>query len=124
MKTLSPSNVRFRTGLVATIVAISLASMAAASTPGPRALGANRIGQPPGPPAPPAVRAVTTTTGTLPDGATWIIQTPEAWNGTLLLFEHGLVPPGQPNPSSSQTTTGAGPSGGVGSGTGGSPRKP
>ena len=32
-------------------------------------------------------------------------------------------PPGQPNPSSSQTTTGAGPSGGVGSETGGSPRK-
>jgi len=31
-------------------------------------------------------------------------------------------PPGQPNPSS-QTTTGAGPSGGVGSETGGSPRK-
>ena len=32
-------------------------------------------------------------------------------------------PPGQPNPSSSQTTTGAGPSGGPGSETGGSPRK-
>jgi hypothetical protein len=32
-------------------------------------------------------------------------------------------PPGQPNPSSSQTTTGAGPTGGLGSETGGSPRK-
>ncbi|GGN07644.1 alpha/beta hydrolase [Streptomyces fuscichromogenes] len=31
-------------------------------------------------------------TGTLPDGATWIADVPEHWNGTLLLFSHGFGP--------------------------------
>jgi pimeloyl-ACP methyl ester carboxylesterase len=44
-------------------------------------------------------RRVTTFTGTLPDGATWIVEAPVNWNGTLLLFAHGLVPPGAPNPA-------------------------
>ena len=31
-------------------------------------------------------------TGTLSDGATWIADVPENWNGTLLLFSHGFGP--------------------------------
>ncbi|MEV6764007.1 alpha/beta hydrolase [Streptomyces sp. NPDC051105] len=31
-------------------------------------------------------------TGTLADGATWIADVPERWNGTLLLFSHGFGP--------------------------------
>ncbi|WP_105971641.1 alpha/beta hydrolase [Streptomyces geranii] len=31
-------------------------------------------------------------TGTLADGATWIADVPEDWNGTLLLFSHGFGP--------------------------------
>ena len=42
--------------------------------------------------------ATTTTTGTLPDGATYLIQVPDPWNGTLLLYSHGYVTPGSPNP--------------------------
>lgn len=30
-------------------------------------------------------------TGTLPNGATYLIDVPEAWNGTLLLFSHGYA---------------------------------
>ena len=37
--------------------------------------------------------------GTLPDGSTWLIDVPTTWNGTLLLYGHGLVPPGSPNPA-------------------------
>lgn len=43
--------------------------------------------------------AVTTQTGTLPDGATYLIQVPSNWNGTLLLYSHGYVVPGTPNPA-------------------------
>jgi pimeloyl-ACP methyl ester carboxylesterase len=46
-----------------------------------------------------AVAAVTTYTGTLPDGATFLIQVPSPWNGTLLLYSHGYVIPGSPNPA-------------------------
>ena len=45
-----------------------------------------------------APAAVTTHDGTLPDGASWTIDVPANWNGTLLLFSHGLVPPGGDNP--------------------------
>jgi len=41
----------------------------------------------------------TTLTGTLPDGATYLIQVPDPWNGTLLLYSHGYVVPGSPNPA-------------------------
>jgi hypothetical protein len=37
----------------------------------------------------PAVAATTHSTGTLPDGATWISDLPSNWNGTLLLYSHG-----------------------------------
>ncbi len=44
--------------------------------------------------------AVTTTTGSLPDGATYLIQCPQgAWNGTLYLYSHGYVRPGGNNPA-------------------------
>ena len=43
---------------------------------------------------------VTTRTGTLPDGATYVIQVPANWqHGTLFLYSHGYVTPGSPNPA-------------------------
>jgi len=38
-------------------------------------------------------------TGTLPDGATYVIDVPPIWNGTLLLYSHGYVVPGSSNPA-------------------------
>jgi pimeloyl-ACP methyl ester carboxylesterase len=38
-------------------------------------------------------------TGSLPDGATYVIDIPANWNGTLLLYSHGYVTPGSPNPA-------------------------
>src|SRR5947208_16307702 len=46
-----------------------------------------------------ALRGVTTHTGTFADGATYLIEVPTNWNGTLLLFSHGYVGPGDPNPA-------------------------
>ncbi len=38
-------------------------------------------------------------TGSLPDGATYVIDVPATWNGTLLLYSHGYVEPGGQNPA-------------------------
>jgi pimeloyl-ACP methyl ester carboxylesterase len=38
-------------------------------------------------------------TGTLSDGATYVIDVPASWNGTLLLYSHGYVAPGSSNPA-------------------------
>ncbi len=38
-------------------------------------------------------------TGTLTDGATYAIDFPVSWNGALLLYSHGYVDPGAPNPA-------------------------
>jgi len=46
-----------------------------------------------------ASAAVTVTTGTLADGATYLIEVPSPWNGTLLLYSHGYVVPGHSNPA-------------------------
>src|SRR5262252_2874766 len=46
-----------------------------------------------------ASAGVTTITGTLSDGATFLIEVPSPWNGTLLLYSHGYVVPGSPNPA-------------------------
>ena len=46
-----------------------------------------------------AFAGVTTETGTLPDGATFLIEVPTPWNGTLLLYSHGYVTPGSANPA-------------------------
>jgi pimeloyl-ACP methyl ester carboxylesterase len=40
-----------------------------------------------------------TLTGTFADGATYLIQVPADWNGTLVLYSHGYVVPGTPNPA-------------------------
>lgn len=51
-------------------------------------------------PAADAQLTVTTRTGTLPDGATYVIQVPANWHhGTLFLYSHGYVPPGSSNPA-------------------------
>jgi len=42
---------------------------------------------------------VITKTGSLSDGATYLIQVPNNWNGTLFLYSHGYVTPGSPNPA-------------------------
>jgi len=42
---------------------------------------------------------VVTQKGTLPDGATFLIEVPANWNGTLFLYSHGYVVPGTPNPA-------------------------
>ena len=46
-----------------------------------------------------AQAGVTTRTGTLADGATYLIEVPARWNGTLFLYSHGYVIPGSPNPA-------------------------
>ncbi len=44
--------------------------------------------------------SVTTVNGSLPDAATYLIQCPAgAWNGTLFLYSHGYVRPGDANPA-------------------------
>jgi len=40
-----------------------------------------------------------TLSGPLPDGATYLIEVPANWNGTLFLYSHGYVTPGSPNPA-------------------------
>src|SRR6202047_935359 len=42
---------------------------------------------------------VTTVPGTLPDGATYLIEVPSNWNKTLFLYSHGYVEPGTANPA-------------------------
>jgi dienelactone hydrolase len=37
--------------------------------------------------------------GTLPGGAAYVVDVPARWNGTLLLYSHGYVPSGAPNPA-------------------------
>lgn len=46
-----------------------------------------------------AQAGVTAQTGALQDGATYLIEVPANWNGTLFLYSHGYVPPGSPNPA-------------------------
>jgi len=46
-----------------------------------------------------AAAATVTYSGTLADGATYKIEVPSNWNHTLLLYSHGYVVPGRPNPA-------------------------
>src|SRR5260370_6565262 len=46
-----------------------------------------------------AAEAVTTRRGTLRDGARYKIEVTGNWNHTLLLYSHGYVVPGDPNPA-------------------------
>lgn len=43
--------------------------------------------------------SVTTYQGKFADGATYLIQVPSNWNGTLVLYSHGYVVPGDSNPA-------------------------
>ena len=43
--------------------------------------------------------SVTKFTGTFKDGATYLIEVPANWNGTLFLYSHGYVVPGTNNPA-------------------------
>ena len=43
--------------------------------------------------------AITAQSGTLPDGAAYLIEVPSPWNGTLLLYSHGYIAPGSSNPA-------------------------
>lgn len=45
-----------------------------------------------------AQEGLRTYTGTFTDGATYIIEVPRDWNGSLFLYSHGYVLPGTPNP--------------------------
>src|ERR1700674_4694110 len=49
--------------------------------------------------SPEASATTTTITGHFGDGATYIIEVPSPWNKTLLLYSHGYVAPGNPNPA-------------------------
>jgi pimeloyl-ACP methyl ester carboxylesterase len=42
---------------------------------------------------------VKTYKGTFPDGASYLIEVPSNWNGTLVLYSHGYAIPGLPNPA-------------------------
>jgi pimeloyl-ACP methyl ester carboxylesterase len=46
-----------------------------------------------------SAQSVAMHTGTLPDGATYLIEVPPNWNGTLFLYSHGYVVPGSANPA-------------------------
>jgi len=46
-----------------------------------------------------AQAGITTIKGSLPDGATYLIEVPPNWNGTLFLYSHGYVIPGRANPA-------------------------
>jgi pimeloyl-ACP methyl ester carboxylesterase len=46
-----------------------------------------------------AQNGVTTHAGALDDGATYLIEVPANWNGTLFLYSHGYVVPGSANPA-------------------------
>ena len=75
------------TSFVRRVAAVTLATVALV----PAALTTSAAAASPTPPG--------TFTGTLADGASWVIRVPDDWNGTLLLYSHGLVPPGQENPA-------------------------
>src|ERR1700722_12619486 len=62
------------------------------------ALGAGQLALGAGPTVP-ASGSARTIAGTLHDGATYLIQVPAGWNGTLVLYSHGYVTPGSPNPA-------------------------
>jgi hypothetical protein len=80
----APSIRRLGALLAVSVAATAIGTTAAVAAPG--------TGPAPG-------RPPTNHQGTLPDGATWTIDVPAHWNGTLLLFSHGLVAPGDPNPA-------------------------
>jgi pimeloyl-ACP methyl ester carboxylesterase len=75
------------------------AVLLAAWSPGAAPSLASAGGQGPGAGGCATVTTARTLTGTLPDGATYLIQVPANWNCTLFLYSHGYVVPGSPNPA-------------------------
>ena len=72
------------------VLALSAAVLAAGAIPAAPAFAAATS---------PASPAVKTLTGKFKDGATYEIQVPAHWNGTLFLYSHGYVTPGSANPA-------------------------
>jgi pimeloyl-ACP methyl ester carboxylesterase len=70
-------------------------SLASSGPSGPN--GPNGPGGPGGPTS--CATTARTLTGTLADGATYLIQVPANWNCTLFLYSHGYVTPGSANPA-------------------------
>ncbi|WP_052768523.1 alpha/beta hydrolase family protein [Streptomyces humi] len=64
-----------------TLTALAALLLAASLTPTARAAEAVRV------------------EGTLPSGAAYVIDMPDSWNGTVLLYSHGYTPVGVPNPA-------------------------
>ncbi|MCZ4516234.1 hypothetical protein O3Q52_50655, partial [Streptomyces sp. ActVer] len=54
-------------------------------------------------PAHPATAEDVHVEGTLASGATYVMDVPAGWNGTVLLFSHGFRPKGAPNPAQNVT---------------------
>jgi pimeloyl-ACP methyl ester carboxylesterase len=72
------------------LLALGLGSVAAA----PAQAGITAAGG-----APAAAAGTKQYTGKFSDGATYLIQVPADWNGTLFLYSHGYVVPGAGNPA-------------------------
>ena len=93
-----PSRTRRATAMVVS-AALAVGAVAVLSAPAAiaavhtlrSAAAAPITGQPPSAPV--------QQTGTLPDGATWLVEKPANWNGTLVLYGHGMVAPGEDNPA-------------------------
>jgi pimeloyl-ACP methyl ester carboxylesterase len=89
---------RAATTLVAALAVCGVTAVAiagpSAATPSPAPVEHHDYPHPPTDPGPAAEL-----TGTLPDGATWLIEKPANWNGTLVLYGHGMVAPGEDNPA-------------------------
>ena len=83
-------NRALRVLLLPALLALGLGPMAAA--PAQAGVTAARGG-----PATPA--GTKQYTGKFKDGATYLIQVPSGWNGTLFLYSHGYVVPGANNPA-------------------------
>lgn len=49
--------------------------------------------------APPVAAGGASTTSATVGGVAYRVEVPESWNGTLLLFSHGYIVPGHPNPA-------------------------
>ncbi|MFD9392215.1 alpha/beta hydrolase [Streptomyces sp. NPDC060000] len=81
----SPSTRTSRTRLRIALAALATLASATLTTLPSQAAEAAEAGQ-----AGPAVSGHLT--GALADGATWIADVPDDWNGTLLLFSHGFGP--------------------------------
>jgi hypothetical protein len=86
-----------RRGVVAAVAfATALAGCSgAAATRGPASAPAPAASSFSGP----APASTSVYRGRLADGATWLIEVPGHWNGTLVLYSHGYVAPGSGNPA-------------------------